>query len=44
VRCGGGGGGVNSAFTTTIWSSNGNPMVAGSDLGLDLGPTVIFIF
>jgi hypothetical protein len=34
-----GGGGVDSASTTTIQSSNGNPIVTGSDLG----PTVFLI-
>jgi hypothetical protein len=41
-----GGGGANFS-TTTIQSSNGNPMAAGSDLsptGLDLGPAVFFKF
>jgi hypothetical protein len=43
AKAGRGGSGANSASTTTIRSSNDNPMVAGSDLGLDLGPTV-FLF
>jgi hypothetical protein len=46
VTVGRGGGGVNFS-TTTIRSSNGNPMAAGSDLGptgLDLGPAVFFKF
>jgi hypothetical protein len=28
-----GGGGADSTSTTTIWSSNGNPIATGSDLG-----------
>jgi hypothetical protein len=37
---GGDGDGVNSASTTTIRSSNGNPMAVDSDLG----PQLFFIF
>jgi hypothetical protein len=38
TTAGRGGGGVDSASTTTIQSSNGNLIVTGSDLG----PTVFF--
>jgi hypothetical protein len=40
TTAGRGGGGANSASTTMIRSSNGNPMAVGSDLG----PTVFFKF
>jgi hypothetical protein len=40
ATAGRGGGGVNSASTTTIRSSNGNPMAVGSDLG----PPAVFYF
>jgi hypothetical protein len=47
VMAGCGNGGVNSASTTTIRSSNGNPMAAGSNLGptgLDLSPAIFLFF
>jgi hypothetical protein len=46
-HAGRGGGGADSASTTMIWSSNGNPIAMGSDLGrtdLDLGLTVFLVF